>query len=808
MVNRHDITALRAGLRLAACAAVLFGCGQALAFYPIGGWDSFGTQRYAKWALSDFDNNNDGAITAGEGREVQIEGGPAGFTAAEIETIRRSFRTWQQVPTTYAAFKLRGIFQDPLLPSSSLDSFDTVSSIYMQVTELDDTGEDVIPDPDDVILQDVAFPVLGVTLILYNIDDVTVEISGQIATIPAGTIIDSDIIINASATRAITTTTPIVDLEGVMTHELGHFLGLDHPALNNLRPEVGGLSLLESPALAYTAGDGLQRLIGVTPTMFPFSFLVQDEQSRRIDGARDLAPDDISGISFLYPRGSQAGFFDVAQEARTETRVATGLPSVPIVGGHIVAWADQDNNPDTPRIPMFGTISGLYEQTADPQLEGRFLLQSLWKQVEVFGSDDKYIPSYTFTLSPLNGLQPDVNESFIRQQPAGMLPTDIDSMHDASTSTDTREIADYFPNSFASQVFEATENILDVSNHDAGTAMYWDYEANELLSVADGRNLASILPNNRPMFGDPNDGCPLFLTEIPGDGGTGTGTGTAGSLVTGSNKLRAFRDNILLQTTLGSALVNTYYHAAAPISAFLKRHPWAFETFRAVKIGAYWTMDHAALLALLPVLAFGAAALLRRRRAWTLAAAGAALWLLLASIATAQIAYQPPTDFIAGATDIVAGKVVATEARWAKRGRIYTDVTVQLEATAKGTLDKANSTVTFSVIGGTKDGLIMKATEFPTFNPGEELVLYLREYAGSKFTIYGGNLGKVPVIGGSDGSKSVAAAPEITKAIAEKKAKEAGAKAASSPTDEVIVSLEDYLAYIRDVVAQQEAEQK
>lgn len=780
-------------------------CAPAVAFYPFGGWDTFGTLRLEKWKLSDFDLNNDGNVTPDEGREVRIEGGPTGFNPAEIEIVRQSLQVWEDVPTTYASFRVRGIFQDPTLPTSDLGNFDTVSSIYLQVTEADDTGEDVIPDPGDVVIPDIDAGVLGINLSLFSIDEQFVEISGQVINIPAGTIIDSDIVIAASGVRANGASQPPFDLQSIMVHELGHFLGLGHPALSNLRPEAGGLTLLESPVLPYTPGNGIQRLIGVTPTMFPIYFSVVDEQNRRVGGGADLAPDDISGISWLYPRGSQAGFFNVAQEARTETRPQIGLPSVPILGGHVVAWADQDGNPDTPRVPVFGTMTGLYQQTADPQLEGRFNMINMWKQVEIQGSSNIFrTPDYVFTLSPLSGLFPDVEESFIRQSPVGITPDAIDSLHlaDLNSGDNARALDDYYT-SFASEVYQEVENIIDVSNRDAGTALIWSFEQNTFVSVASGKTLATLLPNNRPMFGDPNDICPLFVTEIP-SGGTGvtTTTGTAGFI--GNNRLRAFRDDILLKSALGTVAVNAYYQAAPAISAFLLRHEYAFAAFRGAKLGVFWMIDNALLLAALTATMAAATMLAaRRRRLFAALGAGAAVWIVLAFTASAQLANLSTADYVSNATDIVSGQVVSTEPRWDGQGRIFTDITVSIDSAVKGTGGKATGSITFSVLGGKKDGFVMNVSELASFRANESVVLYLREYKPGKYTVFGGYRGKV-LVSGSGSKKYVSVEPEVQKAIAEKKG-----KAATATGDEPArTSLDDYLDYIRGIVEEQEAASK
>lgn len=809
--NRQPGRAARAIL-LAAAVSVSF---PALAFYPFGGWDTFGTLRYAKWKLSDFDLNNDGNVTADEGREVFIESGPAGFTAAEIQAVQRSMATWEQVPTTFASFKFAGTFRDVILPGSAEDNFDTISSFFIQVTPDIDTGEDVIPDA--VIVDDVSLPVLGVTLILYNIEDVFLEITGgQIISVPAGTIIDSDIIINGRVVRPFQLTgdpappasAPPFDLEGIMTHEIGHFLGLGHPALSNLRPEPGVIGgLLESPVLPYTI-NGVQRTIGTTPTMFPFNFSVQNEQGQRVDGGRDLAPDDISGVSWLYPRGSlgQANFFDVSHEARTQTRPNSGIPSIPIAGGHVVAWADQDGNPDTPRVPMFGTMTGLFTQTDNPQLEGQFRMPNLWKQVEVQGTANLFrTPNYVFTLSPLSGAFPDVADSYIRQSPSGITPDQIDSLHLDTFSADVRA-EDGYITAFISEVFQETENIFDIDNRDAGTGMFWSFEQNQFVSTATGRNLASIRPGNKPMFGDPNDVCPLFITEVPpgGSGGTDTGTDTDTDNLTlgmiGNDKLRGLRDSWLLRSSLGTAAVSAYYRVAPAISSYLVENRAAFEAFRGVKLGTYWIMENLSLIA---IGAAGACLLLqvaRRRRAL---AASAALFALLAATASAQLMYQPVTDYIANSTDIVAGQVIETESYQGTHGRIYTDVTVEIADTAKGDAAKANSTLTFTVLGGKIGGLVMHASELATFRENEEVVVYLREVRDGEFAVYGGFRGKAAV-STSKGQKLLVPEAEVRTEIEKRKAAKGQKASADLPAG--AVTLDDYMDFVREVVAEQEAD--
>lgn len=74
-----------------------------------------------------------------------------------------------------------------------------------------------------------------------------------------------------------------VDLESVMLHEIGHLLGLGHSALGETEMVPGGRRVLASGAV-----------------MFPIAFAAGSIADRQ------LQPDDLAGISDLYPASSFA----------------------------------------------------------------------------------------------------------------------------------------------------------------------------------------------------------------------------------------------------------------------------------------------------------------------------------------------------------------------------------------------------------------------------------------------------------------------------------------------------------------------
>lgn len=785
----------------------------AQAYFPIGGFDQFGLLRYAKWPLFEFDTNNDGQVTDGEGLAIYYEGGRSGFTAAEMTIIDEAFRVWQDVPTSYASFRRAGVIIDPLL--SGLDPPDFRTMVVMQVTEAAAVGESILPDPAEIIVPDVDFPVLGLTVILYAIEDEVLQVGTEGYVIGAGTIIDSDIIINAEAHRVLPgQNAALFDLKSTLVHEIGHLLGLDHTPLNNLRELVNpltgeSLGLVENQVFWLSGADGLARSVGVTPTMFPVYYYVDKGEDSLYPGMLDLAPDDISGISFLYPRGSQANFFNIKQEARTHTRPGTGLPSYPLPGAHVVAWADVDGNPET-RVPLFSTMTGLYERVINEQLQGRFDLRGLWKQVEMPGAQGAlFNPTYVLTLNPLNGT------GFDRQAPPVALPEEFDSIQGpGSFSALTRTL---YVTAFPSEVFHEVENIIDISQKDAGTRLIWDFGRNTVVSQLTGKTIPAMLPNNRPMFGDPNDVCPM---NIIGPEGTDTVTTTGllspgGPTKFGMNDLRLFRDGVLLESVAGTAMVDAYYQVSPLLAQFLKQNDRARAIFRSSVYSLFWAITHARLAAgLAAALLLTLAAcrwLIRRRSSRALAALLLALAALLFGLpAYAGIAYVTTAQMVSDADAIVTGTVTATSARWGEDGRIYTDITIRVQDSVKGGLNKS-STVNFSVLGGRIGGLVMEASSIPTFRKDEKVLLYLRDDVNHGLVVYGGIRGKFLVGANAKTGEEYVLAGSGAADLAlreDEKALDAKASKDSDEADDTAgdgrVPLAVYLNYLRGLVRAQQ----
>lgn len=822
---------LRSITRLAATLAVAVGLFTvspvAFAFLPSGGFDSFDTLRFRTFPLSEFDANGNGLVEPNEGLEFFVEGGPRGFTTDEISELLDAMQTWEDVSTSYASFRPLRVTEDIIDTASEFP--DRISTITLQVGPDDLIEEGQEPDT----VNDLTDGLVGITITAYTLDETIILNRGQQEIIPAGTILDSDIIINAAPHRRTVLNQEVIELQASATVLLGLHLGLSFTPLNNLREinvsgEEGFDGLVESEVMGLTDSSGVQQRIGVTPTMFPAYFQADDfETNTFIGGWSDLAPDDISAVSWLYPRGTQAGYFNIEQEARSNARAGSNLPSSPISGGHVVAWADVDNDPSTPRAPVFNTLSGLYISPKDEALWGRFEIIGLWKQMEIPGTNGvRFNPSYTISLNGLNGT------GLNRQAPGtffvGSTPEFFDSISGTATGLTVVGGAggtkDYDTN-FVSEVYQEIENVTDVSNKDAGTPLIWDFARNTVISADTGKSIAELLPLNRPMFGDSNDVCPLnVISGVPGggtDGGTTIPT-TIGSFAAGGSKggptaLRMFRDAVLLNSAPGTMLTQAYYTVAPHAARLLLKYTDAIPVVRSMVNAAYWLFAHVdAVLAVITVAVAGWWIARRRRIAAALILL--AFLLSISGSVEAQVRYLTNQQMVDQADLIVRATVTSESARWAAGGRIYTDHTISVIDVIKSPAAPVEegeaseeeqppavadgATLSFSVIGGQIGTVVMVANPIPTFDVGDEVLLYF-VYKNEKWVVLNGERGKAEVVN-KDGNKVVVGGSVAAGVALNQPAKEI--PGATLPEEETLegaeVPVEDYVAYLRSLVAE------
>jgi hypothetical protein len=220
-----------------------------------------------------------------------------GVSASEFQSaVARAFSTWQAVPTASIAFQFGG---------------------FTAAEPFEDDNVSVLGFQDHPEMERV----LGATGFL--VDTVT------------GEILESDIFFNSAFpwSTASAGDPARVDLESIAVHEIGHFVGLGHSALGETEVQ---------PA-------GGRRVLGAAAVMFPIAFA----RGNTLD--RVLQPDDVAGVSDLYPDG---GF-------RQDTGIARGRvvrDGAGVMGAHVVAF-----NPET------GALVGGFTQNR----EGEFQIAGL-----------------------------------------------------------------------------------------------------------------------------------------------------------------------------------------------------------------------------------------------------------------------------------------------------------------------------------------------------------------------------------------------------------------------------------------------
>ncbi len=203
--------------------------------------------------------------------------------ASGAQRVQNMFAVWQGVPTAQISFTNAG----PILAAGSYSGGDLkTAQQFNDVLGSCRSGSQspVIFDADGGLIASLGLPA---EVIGFN--------SGCAVDAANGFLLSSAVVLNGKFQDGVQTAPSNFELtanefDEAITHEIGHFLGLDHSQIN--------LDLL----LQLSSSCDVDSLAGL-PLMFPIAFC----QARKDAGLPVLSPDDVSWVSSLYPNATTAG---------------------------------------------------------------------------------------------------------------------------------------------------------------------------------------------------------------------------------------------------------------------------------------------------------------------------------------------------------------------------------------------------------------------------------------------------------------------------------------------------------------------
>ncbi|MFA6240588.1 MAG: CFI-box-CTERM domain-containing protein [Candidatus Hydrogenedentales bacterium] len=772
--------------RMAFCVlATLTLATHAFAFYPFGFFDTQngGSLTFVKWPLDVLDVNGDGDVNGpNEGVELNFEtgNGDDGFTTAEVDKVFAGYEEWENVSTAYIAFFRGQDIVDPVELTADVTQIDAFNVVVFESTA------------DIAAGQSLTGGSLGITLVTNTFEDAQVTIGGSTVLMEGAQMLDVDTVI-AQTARDIEITDQGPILKGISTTGAGLTIGMGYSPLHNFDPTDSAAegTNIEDRVMALRNADGTLGLRGVTSSMYNDFSYYKEESGALTDSHQDLAPDDIAGLTFIYPRSDVDIFFNLDQRARTQTR--QGLPSQPLAGTWIRAWCDADNNSGTSRVPFVDTFTGYYENVANTDFRGHFKLKGLFKQLETI-TQTTFQPTYTISSS-----------EFLPDIFGGDERAEYDNTHQGAGFG--------FDTLFPAEVFREGEsgNLLGLQNVNQGTPLRFDLNTRKIVSATTGKTLDVLLASGKPMFGEENQTCPLNVVV------------SGINAVEGPKVLRELRDRVLLSNAVGTALMDAYYRAAPTMADYLIRHAGVLAAARSIMKGFEWMVVHAEVMCV-AVGALLAAMMLRnrmRRRALT-----AAALLVMASVPFAQaqmVPFKDISDIVAASDDVVQGTVETTNTFATDDGlQIYTDVTIKIEDTAKGKLNKS-SDIHLRLPTGRVGAIGRSSQQLPEFEQGEEVFLFLQDSRSFDHVCTGAKVGKFAVKTDSEtGEKFVVPTvlpaynrlvketPKMAKRGVNVKSVGTDGKtkdAASTEEGRIVVGLEDFKSYIRTIDKEQKKQE-